>query len=140
MAVSHAFIFYMKQVMISALLKLNLSIYYHHHFLIDWCLLNIKEKILWEQICIKSAPCVQTCHLFVRWKKNCKVGSTESREKYKPASKVETITGELALPSRSAAVTSPVKAMITTEYLVNAFKSEISKTLASSFVFRNWAL
>lgn len=53
---------------------------------------------------------------------------------------METITGELALPSIAAALTSPVKAMITTEYLVNAFKSEISKILPSSFVLRNWAL
>jgi len=53
---------------------------------------------------------------------------------------VETITEELALPSMAAALTSPVKAMITTEYLVNAFKSEISRSLPSSFFFRNWAL
>lgn len=50
-----------------------------------------------------------------------------------PDSKVVTITSALDFPSTYAALTFPVNAVITTEYLVNIFKSFISMVLFSSF-------
>lgn len=57
-----------------------------------------------------------------------------------PVSKVETMTGVLDLPSLCVACISPVKAVTTTEYLVNAFKLETSRILLSSSVLTNEAL
>lgn len=50
-----------------------------------------------------------------------------------PDSNVVTITSALDFPSAYAALMFPVNAVITTEYLVNIFKSLISMVLFSSF-------